>query len=263
MQPELLSLPACLNRSTAFVVFALAIFMVAAHTGIAAIAAQRTSLSAKGKTIIPFVVAAFLASWLAIAILVGDGPNFPIPLESRRASSGLVALIPFLIAVIALFASKNLRDQYSNAELLADRHSDLPHRRYYVRLAFSYLSNFARRLCLACWHRRRINWNLCADRGVDARVQPASCVEVGGGVESFWHPRFNCCSRDGVIFPVARLEHLSACTRAVVPRAAAWNSHSHFVPEKSSRYAIGRAGNGIIHRQRRTLRWIHMLGQGK
>src|SRR5215813_11067866 len=123
MQPELLSLPACLNRSTAFVVFALAIFMVAAHTGIAAIAAQRTSLSAKGKTIIPFVVAAFLASWLAIAILVGDGPNFPIPLESRRASSGLVALIPFLIAVIALFASKNLRDQYSNAERLADRHS--------------------------------------------------------------------------------------------------------------------------------------------
>src|SRR5215813_2311711 len=89
----------------------------------AAIAAQRTSLSAETKMIIPFVVAVFLASWLAIAILVGDGTNFPIPLESRRASSGLVALIPFLIAVIALFASKNLRDQYSNAERLADRHS--------------------------------------------------------------------------------------------------------------------------------------------
>src|SRR5262249_59994593 len=29
--------------------------------------------------------------------------------ESRRAVSGLVALIPFLIAVIALFASRNLR----------------------------------------------------------------------------------------------------------------------------------------------------------
>jgi len=109
MQPELLSLPACLNRSTAFVVFALAIFMVAAHTGIAAIAAQRTSLSAKAKTFIPFVVAAFLASWLAIAILVGDGTNFPVPSELHRAVSGLVALIPFLIAVIALFASENLR----------------------------------------------------------------------------------------------------------------------------------------------------------
>jgi len=109
MQPELLSLPACLDRSTAFVVFALAIFMVAAHTGIAALAAQRTSLSAKAKTVSPFVVAGFLASWLAIAILVGDGANFPIPPESRQGISGLVAIIPLVIAVIALFASKNLR----------------------------------------------------------------------------------------------------------------------------------------------------------
>jgi hypothetical protein len=109
MQPELLSLPTCLHGSTAFVIFALAIFMVAAHTAITAIVAQRTSLSQKTKTIVPFVVAAFLASWLAIAILVGDGANFPIPLESRRGVSGLVALVPFVIALIALFASKNLR----------------------------------------------------------------------------------------------------------------------------------------------------------
>src|SRR5262249_51558552 len=107
--PELLSLPSSLFRLTGFVVFALAIFMVAAHTCVAAIAAQRTSLSAKTKTRIPFVVAAFFASWLGIAILVGDGTNFPIAPESRRAVSGLVALIPFLIAVIALFASRNLR----------------------------------------------------------------------------------------------------------------------------------------------------------
>jgi len=246
MQPELLSLPACLNRSTAFVVFALAIFMVAAHTGIAAIAAQRTSLSAKGKTIIPFVVAAFLASWLAIAILVGDGPNFPIPLESRRASSGLVALIPFLIAVIALFASKNLRDQYSNAERLADRHSNLPHRRYYVRLALSYVWNFARRICLACWNRRRINWNLCAHRGVDARVQPASCVEVGGRMESFWHARSDRCSGNGVNFSGARPRHLSACARAIVSRATDWNSHSHFIVQKSRRYQVRPVRDSMI-----------------
>jgi hypothetical protein len=105
----LLSLPSCLHRSTAFVIIAVAIFMVAAHTAIAAIVAQRTAVSAKAKTIVPFVVAAFLASWFAIAIVVGDGANFPIPLESRRAVSGLTASIPFAIAVIALFASKNLR----------------------------------------------------------------------------------------------------------------------------------------------------------
>jgi hypothetical protein len=109
MQPELLSLPSCLHRSTAFIILALAIFMVAAHTGIAAVVAQRTSLSAKAKTILPFVVAGFLACWLAIAILVGDGANFPIPPEGRQGISGLVAIIPVVIAVIALFASKNLR----------------------------------------------------------------------------------------------------------------------------------------------------------
>jgi hypothetical protein len=109
MQPELLSVPTCLHRSTAFVILALAIFMVAAHTGIAAIVAQRTALSPKGKTIVPFVVAGFLSSWLAIAILVGDGANFPTPVESRQGISGLVAMIPLVIAVIALFASKNLR----------------------------------------------------------------------------------------------------------------------------------------------------------
>jgi hypothetical protein len=109
MQPELLSLPACLHRSTAFVILALAIFMIAAHTGIPALVAQRTSLSAKAKAIVPFIVAGFLASWLGIAILVGDGANFPIPLESRQGISGLVAMIPLVIAVIALFASKNLR----------------------------------------------------------------------------------------------------------------------------------------------------------
>src|SRR5262245_47157684 len=49
MQPELLSLPACLNRSTAFVVFALAVFMVVVHTGFAAIAAIRSFLSSVDK----------------------------------------------------------------------------------------------------------------------------------------------------------------------------------------------------------------------
>jgi len=109
MQPRLLSLPSSLYRSTAFVIVALAIFMVAVHTGIVAIAAQRTSISPKTRTTIPFLVAAFLASWLGVAILVADGANFPIPVESRQGISGLVALIPVVIAVIALFASKNLR----------------------------------------------------------------------------------------------------------------------------------------------------------
>jgi hypothetical protein len=109
IQADLSSLPLCLNRGTAFVIFAVAIFIVAAHTAIAAMATPRTSLSPRTKSTIPFIIAAFLASWLALAIIVGDGANFPIALESRRSASGLVALIPFIVAVIALFASKSLR----------------------------------------------------------------------------------------------------------------------------------------------------------
>ena len=109
IQADLSSLPLCLNRGTAFVIFAVAILIVAAHTAIAAMAAPRTSLSPRTKSTIPFIIAAFLASWLALAIIVGDGTNFPIAPESRRSASGLVALIPFIIAVIALFVSKSLR----------------------------------------------------------------------------------------------------------------------------------------------------------
>jgi hypothetical protein len=100
-------LPFWLQRGTAFVIFTAAVFMIAAHTAIAAMAAQRPS--SKTRIAVPFVVAGFLAAWLAIAIVVGDGENFPISLESRRPLSGLVALIPFLIAVIALLASRAMR----------------------------------------------------------------------------------------------------------------------------------------------------------
>jgi hypothetical protein len=109
MRADLLSLPLSLHRATAFVIFALAIFIVAAHTTIASMAAQRTALSLKTKIVFPFVIAAFLASWLAIATIVADGSNFFVAPESRRLASGLVALIPFVIAVTALFASRSIR----------------------------------------------------------------------------------------------------------------------------------------------------------
>jgi hypothetical protein len=101
------SLPFALQRGTAFAIFAAAVFMIAAHSAVAAVAAQRAS--SKTRTAVPFVVAGFFAAWLAIAIVIGDGTNFPISLESRRPLSGLVALIPFVIAVIALFASRTMR----------------------------------------------------------------------------------------------------------------------------------------------------------
>jgi hypothetical protein len=109
MKTNLPTLPLSLHLTTAFVIFALAIFIVAAHTAIAATAAQRTALALKTKIALPFVIAGFLASWLAIANIVGDGSNFSFALESRRQASGLVALIPFVIAVVVLLASKSIR----------------------------------------------------------------------------------------------------------------------------------------------------------
>ena len=109
MRTALLSLPVSLHRTTAFVIGALAIFIVAAHTAIAAMVAQRTALSPRAKIVIPFLIAAFLASWFAIATIVADGSNFSVAPESRRLASGLVALIPFVIAVTALLASRSIR----------------------------------------------------------------------------------------------------------------------------------------------------------
>jgi hypothetical protein len=109
IRTALLSLPVSLHRTTAFVIVALAIFIVAALTAIAAMVAQRTALSPRAKIVIPFLIAAFLASWLAIATIVADGSNFSVAPESRRLASGLAALIPFVIAVTALFASRSIR----------------------------------------------------------------------------------------------------------------------------------------------------------
>ena len=69
MAVDPVSLPFWLQRGTAFVIFAAAVFMIAAHSAIAAVAAQRTS--SKTRTAVPFVVAGFLAAWLAIAIVLG------------------------------------------------------------------------------------------------------------------------------------------------------------------------------------------------
>lgn len=109
MSPDLSDLPLSLHRASSFIIFAFAIFMIAAHSVIVAYASSRTSLSTKARTALPFLVGGFFAAWFAIAIIVGDGSSFPIPIESRRLASALAGLCPFIIAVIALFGSTSLR----------------------------------------------------------------------------------------------------------------------------------------------------------
>lgn len=90
-------------------------FMVATHTALLALAAQRTSaLSTAARLRWPLAVGAVLSAWLAWATLsVNDPVIVPEP-----ASSGRIVQQPFLLlamtglvagGMIALFASKSLR----------------------------------------------------------------------------------------------------------------------------------------------------------
>jgi len=62
MSPDLSDLPLSLHRASSFIIFAFAIFMIAAHSVIVAYASSRTSLSIKARTALPFLVGGFFAA---------------------------------------------------------------------------------------------------------------------------------------------------------------------------------------------------------
>jgi hypothetical protein len=90
------AIPPFLQGVAALVVFAEGAFLVAWH----ARQAERTRPGAAP------LVAGFLALWFAAALLLGDRAHFPLPSESlRQPMSGLVALIPFALALLWVFRS--------------------------------------------------------------------------------------------------------------------------------------------------------------
>jgi len=92
------------------------VLMVAAHSGMLALAAGRTALSPKKKFGVPLLAAALLAAWLAWAVLaVGDRVVAPEP----AALTGQLVQQPALLLEMAvfvalgaavLFASKTVRE---------------------------------------------------------------------------------------------------------------------------------------------------------
>src|SRR5207302_6739337 len=130
----------------------------------------------KARSVGPFLIAAFLASWLAVALIVADGANFPMAQEPRRLVNGLIALIPFIIAVLALFLSKTVRAinaAMPNAWPVAiQTYRAAGH---HVHLPFSYVWNRASRICVPGGRRGCVNRNLRADRGLNDRPKPATC----------------------------------------------------------------------------------------
>lgn len=100
-------LPIPLLHGSAIIIFALGIFIVAAHAVLAALAAQRSALNPRVRVMAPLFVGAFLAVWLGVAIATGDGSNFPLSQNDlRRPITLAVGFGPMLVAMALLFSSK-------------------------------------------------------------------------------------------------------------------------------------------------------------
>lgn len=97
-------------RAAAIVFFVLAGTVLAMHAVFTALAAQRTDLAPRTRFRAPVLVAAFLAIWLAIALVTGDAANFPMaPSTPRLVAVLTVMLVPFAVAVALLFTSRTMR----------------------------------------------------------------------------------------------------------------------------------------------------------
>lgn len=100
-------IPPALRRLAALVVFAESAFLIAWHCWTVARAASRTDMGERAQARLTTLVGVFLATWLAVALILGDSPNFPLEHEElRQLFSGLVALVPLVAGVIWFFASR-------------------------------------------------------------------------------------------------------------------------------------------------------------
>ena len=106
-----LLLPPAIQRGSAFLTFALGGFLVAAHTALTGLAAQRSSLGPRARSLAAWLVGGYLAMWLAAAFVTGDGSNFPLGRpELGRLASPVVGFGPMVLAAVLLFASRALRE---------------------------------------------------------------------------------------------------------------------------------------------------------
>jgi hypothetical protein len=104
------ALPVALDRGLSALTFALGTYLVAVQGLLASMAAQRSTLSARARALVPFLVGAFLAVWFGSCIVLGDGRNFPLANDGlRRPLSLAVGFLPMLFGVALLFRTRTLR----------------------------------------------------------------------------------------------------------------------------------------------------------
>lgn len=97
-------------RAAGFALLAVSAFMIAVHTMMLADAARRAP-GVRRPLRVPLAAAAFLAAWFGLALVVGDGANFPLAggAPVRIAASAAVVVVPVVVALALLARSRTLR----------------------------------------------------------------------------------------------------------------------------------------------------------
>src|SRR5262245_34817366 len=105
--------PPMVLRSLSLGILSLPLALVGVHTALAAWGAARAGFSPRNRFLAPLAVAAFLALWLALGLVLGDASNFPLAdNDARRLLSLLVGFGPVLLAASLLAASSSIRALY-------------------------------------------------------------------------------------------------------------------------------------------------------
>ena len=97
-------------RLTALFMFAASGFFIALHSLIVAASAQRAGLEPRTRLRAPLAVAAALAIWFGLALIVADDAHFPLSPDVSRLGLTVAALLaPIVLGIVALFSSRTLR----------------------------------------------------------------------------------------------------------------------------------------------------------
>jgi hypothetical protein len=104
------AVPLAFQRLAALIEFAEAAFLISLISRVTERAALQADLSEEARRRVPTLVGGFLAVWFAVALILGNSSSFPLEREGLRPLfSGLVVLVPFLAAILWLFASRTGR----------------------------------------------------------------------------------------------------------------------------------------------------------
>jgi hypothetical protein len=98
------------QRLAALVLFAEGTFLIVWLTHMVARAGASAAIGERARRLAPLLTGLFLALWLGLAVVVGDGAHFPLAAEVyRRPLSGLVALVPVVFVSVVLRRSGSWR----------------------------------------------------------------------------------------------------------------------------------------------------------